>query len=67
MRDPGGDRDDPKQPPAPAGRRWGCGALSVLPYLAKALQARPAANENREARNSRNPSFKDSTRPGSAS
>jgi hypothetical protein len=28
--------------PAP-GQRWGAGAQSVLPYLTKSLQARPAA------------------------
>ena len=32
---------DPTLPPP--GRRWGAGAQSVLPYLTKSLQARPAA------------------------
>jgi hypothetical protein len=34
--------------PAP-GTRWGAGAQSVLPYLTKSLQAKPAASgETRE-------------------
>jgi hypothetical protein len=42
--------DDPTLPPP--GSRWGSGAQSVLPYLTKSLQARPAsapeqARENR--------------------
>jgi hypothetical protein len=32
---------DPTLPPP--GRRWGSGAQSVLPYLTKSLQAKPAA------------------------
>jgi hypothetical protein len=28
----------------PPGSRWGTGARSVLPYLTKSLQAKPAAN-----------------------
>lgn len=32
---------DPTLPPP--GTRWGSGAQSVLPYLAKSLQARPAS------------------------
>jgi hypothetical protein len=40
---------DPDELPA-AGRRWGAGAGSVLPYLARSLQARPSANPDaREA------------------
>jgi len=34
----------------PPGSRWGTGARSVLPYLTKSLQAKPAAHaEAREA------------------
>ena len=33
--------DDPTLPPP--GSRWGSGAQSVLPYLTKSLQARPAS------------------------
>ena len=46
--------------PAP-GRRWGSGAQSVLPYLTKSLQAKPAAADARDATrppgNGRNPVF----------
>ena len=36
----------------PPGSRWGSGAQSVLPYLTKTLQAKPAAAaEARDARN----------------
>jgi hypothetical protein len=66
MRDQGDSREDPTPPQAPAGRRWGRGAWSVLPYLVKSLQARPSANaEAREAANkaARHSSFTDSTRP----
>ena len=41
--------DEPELPPP--GRRWGAGAQSVLPYLTKSLQAKPApAAEGREPR-----------------
>lgn len=39
----------------PAGRRWGFGAHSVLPYLGLALQARPGAED---AGSIRNPVFR---------
>lgn len=39
----------------PAGRRWGFGAHSVLPYLAAALNARPGADA--DAATIRNPVF----------
>jgi hypothetical protein len=35
------DEQDPTLPPP--GSRWGAGAQSVLPYLTKSLQARPAS------------------------
>jgi hypothetical protein len=35
------EEHDPTLPPP--GSRWGSGAQSVLPYLTKSLQARPAA------------------------
>ena len=35
------EEQDPTLPPP--GRRWGAGAQSVLPYLTRSLQARPAA------------------------
>ena len=35
------DEPDPTLPPP--GSRWGAGAQSVLPYLTKTLQARPAS------------------------
>lgn len=35
------DDQDPTLPPP--GRRWGSGAQSVLPYLTKTLQSRPAS------------------------
>lgn len=34
------EQDQPELPPP--GSRWGAGARSVLPYLTKSLQARPA-------------------------
>ena len=41
-----GDHDDDLPPP---GSRWGAGASSVLPYLTKSLQSKPAnAAEPRE-------------------
>jgi hypothetical protein len=42
-----GDASEPSELPPP-GQRWGAGAHSVLPYLTKTLQAKPA--EPREAR-----------------
>ena len=42
---------DPEEDLPPPGSRWGAGAQSVLPYLTKTLQARPAASsEGRDAR-----------------
>ena len=35
----------------PAGRRWGFGAHSVLPYLSLALQARPGEPDESAIRN----------------
>lgn len=45
-----GDDQDSELPPP--GTRWGAGAGSVLPYLAKSLQAKPASGgqDAREAR-----------------
>lgn len=40
----------------PEGRRWGFGAHSVVPYLTKALEARPA-DETEVAKTIRNPVF----------
>ncbi|MBC5783892.1 hypothetical protein H8N03_13125 [Ramlibacter sp. USB13] len=43
------DQEQPDLPPP--GQRWGSGAQSVLPYLTKSLQARPAHSADaREAR-----------------
>jgi hypothetical protein len=42
---------DPHVHLLPAGRRWGFGAHSVLPYLVLALQARPDAPEDAAIRN----------------
>jgi hypothetical protein len=45
---PGFEQDGELPPP---GSRWGSGAGSVLPYLTKSLQAKPAAgSDNREQR-----------------
>ena len=56
---------DPEGDLPPAGRRWGAGARSVLPYLTKSLQARPsAAYESREARPAEgHPALRNSPRP----
>lgn len=35
--------DDPDSGLPPPGQRWGAGAQSVLPYLTKTLQAKPAS------------------------
>jgi hypothetical protein len=42
------DEPDPNLPPP--GSRWGSGAQSVLPYLTKSLQARPASALEQQAR-----------------
>jgi hypothetical protein len=48
MATPGNEEQDSGLPPP--GSRWGSGAQSVLPYLTKSLQAKPAsAPEAREA------------------
>ena len=54
------EEQDPDLPPP--GQRWGAGAHSVLPYLTKTLQARPAnAPEPREhASRDSGPLFPDS-------
>jgi len=47
MADLRGNEAEPPELPPP-GQRWGAGAHSVLPYLTKTLQAKPA--EPREVR-----------------
>lgn len=47
---------DPRSRLLPEGRRWGFGAHSVVPYLAKALESRPA-EEGSSADSIRNPVF----------
>lgn len=48
----------------PPGSRWGVGAHSVLPYLARTLRARPAAADASEARASeRTPPRDQDSRP----
>lgn len=39
---PSGNPDEPDNELPPPGRRWGVGVDSVLPYLARSLQAKPA-------------------------
>lgn len=39
---PTGEQDDTDPDLPPPGSRWGAGAHSVLPYLTKSLQAKPA-------------------------
>jgi hypothetical protein len=41
--------DDPEGELPPPGNRWGSGAQSVLPYLTKSLQAKPASVDPRDA------------------
>ncbi|HEX7887730.1 MAG TPA: hypothetical protein VF522_00100 [Ramlibacter sp.] len=48
MPSPNADEQDPTLPPP--GQRWGSGAQSVLPYLTKSLQSKPAAQETRDSR-----------------
>lgn len=40
---PNSSTDDPESSLPEPGSRWGVGAQSVLPYLTKTLQAKPAA------------------------
>lgn len=49
------DPDDQDAGLPPPGTRWGSGAQSVLPYLTKSLQSKPAgaAPEPRDAREAR--------------
>jgi hypothetical protein len=59
---PGPSLEDPDgELPAP-GRRWGSGAHSVLPYLTKSLQSKPASADPRDAtrppRNGNKPALK---------
>jgi hypothetical protein len=42
---------DPHARLQPAGRRWGFGAHSVVPYLSFALQARPGEQPGESIRN----------------
>jgi hypothetical protein len=42
--------DDQDSDLPPPGTRWGSGAQSVLPYLTKTLQAKPAAAAEPRAR-----------------
>ncbi|MBE7366896.1 hypothetical protein [Ramlibacter pallidus] len=54
---PSPSADDQEGLPPP-GSRWGSGAQSVLPYLTKSLQAKPAtAPEPRERPREGNPVF----------
>lgn len=46
---------EPESELPPPGRRWGAGAQSVLPYLTKTLQARPAAAPGAERRDGEQP------------
>lgn len=39
--------EDPESELPPPGTRWGAGAQSVLPYLARSLQARPSQADPR--------------------
>lgn len=47
---PTASRDEPDTDLPPPGSRSGAGAQSVLPYLTKTLQAKPAAVPERESR-----------------
>lgn len=49
----------------PPGRRWGTGAQSVLPYLTRSLQAKPAPSGAAEQRD-REPLAPGESRPGLA-
>lgn len=51
---PPDDQDGGLPPP---GQRWGAGAQSVLPYLTKTLQARPATAEAETRSRANNPVF----------
>lgn len=42
----GSTGDDPDGELPPPGTRWGTGAGSVLPFLARSLQARPSSGQD---------------------
>ncbi len=42
--------EDPESELPPPGTRWGAGAQSVLPYLARSLQSRPSRGAEQRAR-----------------
>ena len=48
--------DDQRSGLMPAGRRWGFGAHSVVPYLNASMQSKPAQGEG-SAESIRNPVF----------
>ena len=60
MADTLGDEAEQSELPPP-GQRWGAGAHSVLPYLTKTLQAKPA--EPRELRGREAPQGNAGLRP----
>jgi hypothetical protein len=53
---------DPHARLQPAGRRWGFGAHSVLPYLAHALQSRPGQESEESILNPVFPKMEDTLR-----
>lgn len=48
--------EDPESELPPPGTRWGAGAQSVLPYLARSLQARPSQAVDQRGREHEPPS-----------
>lgn len=54
---------DPHARLQPAGRRWGFGAHSVVPYLSFALQARPGQEPGEAIRNPVFPQMENTPRP----
>jgi hypothetical protein len=53
---------DPRARLQPAGRRWGFGAHSVVPYLTFALQSRPGQQDDESIRNPVFPQMEDTLR-----
>ena len=57
---------EPENELPPPGSRWGAGAQSVLPYLTKTLQARPASASGAEPRERDQPPARQEGRAPSA-
>ena len=64
---PGALVPDPEAELPPPGSRWGSGAHSVLPYLARSLQAKPLTGVDTRDPKPRPPSSRSGERPAASS